>query len=254
MGGAERNARKKKQAQRAAASAVAASRKASDRNKVVAGVAIVVVLALVVIGGVMWQGASKSTENAQLVATGAKGTNAPVEREGGVVTVGKPDAKVTIDVYEDFLCPVCGVFKEKYADQIRTHVEAGELRVNYHLLPMLIRMSSPEGYSRDAANAALCVADEGKFSEYHDRLYAQQPEEGEAGWTKDQLKQLAVDLGVTSEDFKSCVDSGKHEADAKAELDKANATDFFKGTPTVTKDGQELDALGDSEWLSKLFA
>ncbi|GAA1343231.1 DsbA family protein [Saccharothrix algeriensis] len=250
MGGAERNARKKKQEQQAARAVAAARGAKGDRTKVVVGVVVVIVLALVVIGGVIWT-KSDSASGSLTPPTDVAGVAAPITREGGVVVVGKDGAKATIDVYEDFLCPACGQFKKIYGDQIKHEIEKGTLRVRYHALPFLVRMSEPEGYSRDSANAALCAADQGKFWELHEALFAKQPEEGGPGYTKQELVKLGTDLGITGDEFKTCVESGAHEKEAQAEMDKARGTSYFEGTPTVAVGDQKVD-LRDADWLKKL--
>ncbi len=250
MGGAERNARKKKQQQRATKAVSSARGASNDRTKVIVGVVVVVVLAVAVIGGVIWSsrsGPDDSLANPPQVT----GISAPIVREGGAVVVGKDDAKVTIDLYEDFLCPACGNFKKAYGDQIKQEIEAGKLKVRYHALPFLNRLSDPEGYSRDSANAALCAADEGKFWEYHETLFLRQPEEGGPGHTKEELVKLGTDLGITGDAFKQCVDSGAHEQEAQAGLDAVKATGKFQGTPTVMKDG-EIVEWDDRDWLTNL--
>lgn len=250
MGGAERNARKKKQQQRAATTAVSAARGASsDRSKIVIGIVVVAVLAVAVIGGVLW---TKSNGKEPLAAPPeVAGVSAPIVRDGGAVVVGKDSAKATIDIYEDFLCPACGTFKKVYGDEIKREIEAGTLKVRYHALPFLIRYSDPEGYSRDSANAALCAADEGKFWEYHETLFAKQPEEGGPGYTKEELVKLGTDLGITGDTFKQCVESGAHEDEAQAELDEVKAGGNFGGTPTVMQDGKIVD-WDDEDWLANL--
>ena len=250
MGGAERNARKKKQEQRAVRAVTAARGAGGDRNKVVIGVVVVVVLALVVIGGVVWTSRS-STDDALKPPVDVAGISAPIVREGGVVVVGKDTAKATIDLYEDFLCPACGQFKKIYGAEMKQEIEKGTLRVRYHALPFLIRMSNPEGYSRDSANAALCAADQGKFWELHEALFTAQPKEGKAGYTKDELVKLGVDLGLASDKFKPCVDGGVYEKDAQAELDAVRGQPFFKGTPSVAHNGAGVD-VGDENWIKNL--
>ncbi|CCH28364.1 thioredoxin domain-containing protein [Actinosynnema sp. NPDC047251] len=250
MGGAERNARKKKQEQQAAKAVAAARGAKGDQTKVIIGVVVVVVLALVVVGGVIWS-KSGSSGDTLTPPDNLAGVSAPIKREGGVVVVGQDTAKATIDIYEDFLCPACGQFKKIYGAQIKDEIEKGTLRVRYHALPFLIRMSAPEGYSRDAANAALCAADQDKFWQYHESLFAKQPDEGGPGYTKQQLVQLGNDLGISDPSFKTCVDNDTHVADAQSELDKARATSYFKGTPTVAKDDQPVD-FGDNDWLTNL--
>ncbi|XVV04902.1 DsbA family protein [Actinosynnema sp. CA-248983] len=249
MGGAERNARKKKQEQRAAKAVASARGSSGDRNKVVIGVVVVVVLALVVVGGVIWT--SRSSDSALKPPTDVAGVDAPIVREGGVVVVGKDTAKATIDLYEDFLCPACGQFKKIYGAEMKQEIEKGTLRVRYHALPFLVRLSKPEGYSRDSANAALCAADQGKFWELHEALFAAQPEEGGPGYTKDELVKIGTDLGLTADKFKPCVDGGVFEKEAQAELDAARGQPFFKGTPSVAHNGQGVD-VGDENWIKKL--
>ncbi|MEU7526587.1 thioredoxin domain-containing protein [Saccharothrix sp. NPDC042600] len=249
MGGAERNARKKKQEQRAVKAVASARGSSGDRNKVVIGVVVVAVLAVAVIGGVIWT--SKSSSDSLKPPTDVAGVNAPIAREGGVVVVGKDTAKATIDLYEDFLCPACGQFKKIYGAEIKQAIEAGTLRVRYHALPYLVRLSKPEGYSRDSANASLCAADQGKFWEFHEALFAAQPEEGGPGYTKDELVKVGTDLGLAADKFKPCVDGGAFEKDAQAELDAARAQPFFKGTPSVAHNGQAVD-VGDENWIKKL--
>ncbi|MFD0205916.1 MULTISPECIES: DsbA family protein [Saccharothrix] len=251
MGGAERNARKKKQQQRATKAVVAARGASGDRTKVIVGIVVVVVLAAAVIGGVVLSSKSDSDDSLANVPE-VTGVSAPIVREGGAVVVGKDGAKVTIDLYEDFLCPACGAFKKAYGDQIKQEIEAGDLKVRYHALPYLNRLSDPEGYSRDSANAALCAVDEGKFWEYHEALFLRQPEEGGPGHTKEELVKLGTDLGITGDAFKQCVDSGAHEKDAQAELDAVRATGKFQGTPTVMKDGEVVE-WDDQDWLTNLL-
>lgn len=264
MGGAERNARKKKQQQMAAKSVTAArgSSGSGDRNKILIGVVVVAVLAAGVIGAVLLN--KPSEPQALTPAPNLKPLSVPVQRQAdATVLVGEDTAKVTVDVYEDFLCPVCGTFEEKYGDQLRQHVEAGDLRVRYHLLPLLVRYSDPEGYSSDSANAAVCAADAGKFPEYHDSLYASQPEENGPGYTIAQLVQLGTDLGITGDTFKSCVESGTHRQALEADLDKADNTPHlqaersdgskgFQGTPSVAV-GDKLVSIDNENWISDLL-
>ena len=101
------------------------------------------------------------------VATASQTTSAGVveSRQGVVVDVGKPGAKATIDIYADFLCPICGEFQKQYGTQIEQQINAGTLQVNYHMVPLLNSRSNPPGYSLDSANAALAAANAGSGDE-----------------------------------------------------------------------------------------
>ena len=260
MGGAERTARKRRQEQQAAQRAVAAARKRSDRNKVAIVVVVLVVLAAAVITGVVVTSNQKSESEGAIIPPKQVTTGITAVREGGVVVVGNAGAKVTLDVYEDFLCPACGQFEARNATAIEEKVKDGSVKVRYHLLNMLNAQSDPAGYSTDSANAALCAADAGQFPAFHASLFAAQPEEGARGYDDNQLVRLGQDVGITSGDFAGCVTSGKYDQLSTEEFQRARADQSLQqeyngrrsfGTPTVTAGGKVVDT-SDPNWLTTL--
>lgn len=272
MGGAERNARKKRQAQTAGAGrAVAAARQADkkgDRKKIVVGAVVVAVLLVAVVGGVIiYNNQKNATEGKDIqAATQSSSQQAalaelPVKREDGVVIVGESTAKVTLDVYEDFLCPACRAFEETYGTAIEQHLADGTVQIRYHMLPMLNEKSDPPGYSMDSANAGLCAADAGMFPAYHKSLFSDQPEEGSRGWDDQQLAKLGTDLGIKSADFTTCVTSGKYDSLVQANFDQVRQATYLQqefpdgskgfGTPTIAV-GEKVVDTSKSNWLDKL--
>lgn len=265
MGQAQRNASKRRQ-ELAAKRAMAAARRAkSARNKMIAGIVVVVVIAVAVVVGVIVTNNQKN--KTADVAIPSKSVPVPgdvtAKRDGATVLLGKDTAKVTVDVYEDFLCPVCGKFESTYSAQMQQHVNDGTLRVRYHLVNLLKDRSDPPGYSTDAANAALCVAesDPSKFVNFHASLYGTQPEEGARGYDNGQLTKLGQDLGVTSPSFASCVSNGTYAKAVSDEYQKASSTPYLQqdvggqrgfGTPTVAV-GQNVVDWQDPDWLTKLL-
>jgi len=222
-------------------------------------VAGVVVLAVVVVGLVIW---NKSVNNA------TAGQNIPVvgttlapgvveKRDGVVVTTGKPGASTTIDIYADFLCPICGEFQKTDSPQIEQQINAGTLQVRYHMVPLLNERSNPAGYSLDSANAALAAADAGKFTEFHDSLFAKQPEEGKRGYDKAQLIQLGKDMGITDPQFAATINAGTYNEQINAEYQKTLQDTNLRqdggfGTPTVAVGGKAISR--QEGWLTQLLA
>jgi protein-disulfide isomerase len=266
VGGAERTARKRRQAAQAGgAKAVAQARGASgDRRKWIIGISAVVVVAALVIGGVIWTISDKNKTKDQVISPGdttALDAGVVQKRDGAVVTVGKTGAKASIDVYADFLCPICGTFEKTYKTQIEQAINAGKLQVRYHMVPLLNEKSNPAGYSLDSANAALAAADAGKFVQFHDALFANQPEEGKRGYDKAQLIDLGKNVGITDPKFAQMVNAGTYnnqvntafqqiENDPKLAQDFGNGQSGF-GTPTVTSNGT-IVSWQDSGWLQKV--
>lgn len=254
MGGAQGSAGKPGRKRTAGARAVAQARGAAGPDKrIIAAVVAVLLLAGIVIGGVVWTNASKNSTAGQTITPQTVGAalDSVGERQGASVVSGKADAKVKLDIYEDFLCPYCAQLQQSYGDQIEQQIQAGKLRVTYHMIPLLTTHSDPPGYSLDSANAALCAADEGKFTAFHDSLYKDQPKEGERGFDNSQLIKLGQDLGITSPQFPTCVNAGTYNQQLNAALQETAQNPNFHGTPAVFHNGTPVALTPD--WLTNLI-
>jgi protein-disulfide isomerase len=220
----------------------------------VAGVIVVLVLAVAVAVGLLVQKSHKEAAAAQSVppvTSSAAGVPVAVDSLAGVVTVGQPGARNTLDVYEDPLCPVCGAFEKEFGGQMRTALTAGSLRLRYHLLNLLDDRSAPPGYSMRAASAALAVAAArpNAFMSFHDSLFADQPAEGSAGLTAKQLDALAAGFGVPSGTVTRVIQQHAYEGAIQGDLDAASRAPGLRqsadassfGTPTVAQNGTRVE-------------
>src|SRR6266498_402946 len=145
--------------------AVASARRSTgpDRTKAIIVVVVVLLLAGAVIGGILFSNAQKNKTEGSVIPARPVSVTYPVHRDGAVVVAGKDDAKVTVDIYVDMLCPFCRKFEDTNSSAIDAHLTDGSLRARYHLVTILNDRSDPPGYSLDAANATLCSADAGRF-------------------------------------------------------------------------------------------
>ena len=62
-----------------------------------------------------------------------------------------------------------------------------------------------------ASEASECADEQGKFWEYHDYLFEHQQGENQGGFSKDNLKSYAAALGLDTQSFNQCLDSGKYK-------------------------------------------
>ena len=214
-------------------------------------------LAATVIGGVLWQ---RSRSAPPELAPQQVATDYPVRLDNGMVVAGSDDAKVTVDIYEDMLCPACRNFEQRDAAKIEQRLDAGTVRVRYHVLNLLDDKSNPPGYSLDSGVAVLCAADAGLFPSYHASLFTHQPREGGRGHSLDQLVQLGRDLGISGDTFDRCVRDGTHKDAVHAQLQAATDNPALRragpgggqyfGTPTVVVGGTIID-LSNESWLDE---
>jgi protein-disulfide isomerase len=248
VGGADRSERKRNQAAsqaRLKAAGITPKRSGLSGTPLVLTIVAVVVIAAIVVGVVV------TMKNKAAEAAGPA-PNYPVSRAGAVITAGQAAAPVTVDIYEDYLCPYCERLESTYKDQITTALNAGQIKVNYHAISILDNASKPAGYSTRAANAAICAADAGIFPAYHAALYADQPAEGSAGFSVQQLSDKGTALGAPAS-FGQCVAAQGDTNLIEQATNTAAATPALQsngqfGTPTVAIGGRKID-VNDSQWL-----
>ncbi len=135
---------------------------------------------------------------------------------------GKADAPVTIIEFSDYQCPFCGRFvKNTFPDIAKKYIDAGKVKYVFRDFPLEFHKQAPK-----ASEAANCAADKGKYWEMHDKLF-----DNQSALTVDKLKQYAADIGLDTESFNACIDSGKHADEINKDLeDGKKAT--VSGTPT----------------------
>ena len=148
--------------------------------------------------------------------------------------LGDKAAPVEIHEYADFQCPSCGAFARTIEPQVRAaYIKTGKARLVWHDFAWI------GAESRDAANAARCAGDQGKFWEYHDLLYANQAGENAGAFSKDRLKGFGAGLGLESTTFIACVNAGTYSAVVQADFDDVRQKGFT-GTPTFVIGDQRI--------------
>jgi len=153
---------------------------------------------------------------------------------------GDPLAPITLIEYGDFQCPNCGRFARDTSPQIEaSYVESGQVSIAFKHFPVV----GPD--SKPAAMASQCANDQGMFWEFHDELYNNQGHEN-SGWAnRDNLKQIASDMGLDQQSFDSCLDSNKYQSLVEKDLSLAKQIKFT-GTPSflvLKNDGSKPQAL-----------
>lgn len=157
---------------------------------------------------------------------------APAGTVGPAYLAGSVDAPVVLDIYEDFQCPVCSTYEQALGPALEGLVADGSVAVKYHIMSFL----GPG--SEKSANAAGCAADGGKFAEFHQVLFENQPEKGSEGYTDESLIGYGQTVGLGG-DFAECVVSGTHMGFADA-TDRAALENSIVGTPTFVVNGEKL--------------
>jgi protein-disulfide isomerase len=155
--------------------------------------------------------------------------------------MGDSTAPVVIEEFADFECPVCGSYATVTEPDVRRMIIDTHLAYyKYYDFPLPMHHNT-----QSASNAAACAADQGKFWQMHDQLFAGQDAWGlnpdGATQVTDNPKPVfmgyAKAIGLNTSDFEQCFDSKKEQARVNA-----NAAEGFRRnvnqTPTFFINGK----------------
>ena len=148
----------------------------------------------------------------------------------------------TIELVEfsDFQCPFC----QKVQPVLREVLTRFEGKVRHiwkdHPLPI-------HEFAVQAAAAARCANEQGRFWQYHDVLFANQQ-----ALTANDLKRYASSVGVESRSFAECLDTGKYRDEISVALRSAAAS-TVPATPTVFINGRMVMGVAPVELYTKII-
>ncbi len=153
---------------------------------------------------------------------------------------GRTNAPVTIVEFLDFECPFSSgmsptlqAVEKKYGDKVRVVCRQYPL--------------SSHPNAQKAAEASLCAQDQGKFWEMHDAMFADQKKLG-----VEQLKATAASLGLNTDNFNKCIDSGEKHAIIQADLKEGQAAGV-SGTPAIFVNGRFFSGVVPMEQLTTVI-
>jgi protein-disulfide isomerase len=137
-------------------------------------------------------------------------------------TLGSADAPLTLFEFADFQCPFCRKFHATVFDDLKKNfIDTGKLRYVSRDMPLPMHEHATE-----AARAARCAGDQGKYWEARHVLMTNQEKLG-----RDDLMRYARELHLDVGAFGHCLDTKKYEA--AVQQDAADAAEVgVTGTPT----------------------
>lgn len=166
------------------------------------------------------------------LAVAAIALSAPEDRVRPANALGPANAPVTIEFFSDLQCPQCARYepivkslKVEYGDKVRMILRHFPLSVHEHALP--------------AAWAAEAAANQGKFWEMTEALYKSQWIWSKAPAPRAAFLDLAKQIGLDSDKFKTDMDNP--DVQARITADQAHAQNVgVKSAPSVLINGYSV--------------
>lgn len=211
-------------------------------NKIVVATVVLVVAIIAVVAGVIWVEQSKQDEalgggNALPPGVSELGAGFPAFTDATPV-----DGAPTLEVYEDFQCPACASFEAALGSTIEDLASSGKVRLVYHVKNFLDDNLRNDSSTR-AGNAAFCAADAGKFQEFHNQIFANQPGTEGDGFSDETLTGIATSVGISGDalsTWETCYKAGRYN-DYIDSVEQASFEDGVRGTPTVRINGEDIE-------------
>lgn len=153
--------------------------------------------------------------------------------------MGDPNAPVTIEVYADFQCPACKTYSEEIETQITdAYIATGDVYYIFRHYPF-IDDRAPRNESDQAANASMCAANENRFWDYHDILFANWNGENQGALNDKRLVAFAESIGLDMESFNECFNANANRDEINADFQSGRDAGV-SGTPSVFVNGRIL--------------
>ncbi|MDR0786549.1 MAG: DsbA family protein [Gemmatimonadota bacterium] len=193
------------------------------------GIVVVLVLAGIFVFSRRGGGGTAATQPVASVSTDP----ASLQTAQGM-ELGSPTAPVQLHEYADFQCPACQQFSTFIHPLIKERlIDTGLVRMVRYDFPLV----NAHQHAFLAARAARCAADQGKYWEYHDVLYARQ-----ASWSTlrspvDVFGDYSEAVGMNRKAFDQCLRSDQHAEEVTRNLRLGEALGVT-GTPSFLINGQ----------------
>lgn len=198
---------------------------------------IVVILAVITTAGLIFLGGWARRSAAPVLS--------PEFLEGSAK--GAKDAKVVLTEYSDFQCPYCAKFaRETGRDIDETFVKSGQVRFVYRHFAFI----GPE--SQWAAEASECAKEQGRFWDYHDKLFFEQSGENRGAFSRENLGKFATSLGLDRESFNKCLSSERYAPVVKDQTEEARRKGL-RSTPTFFVNDRKVEGALPFEDFRKII-
>lgn len=209
----------------------------ANKKVVIAGIA----LAVIMVGGTLaaFLPSSSNPTNSSNSSSNNQNPNEIIQKLYNPVVqnasaLGSSMADITIIEFADYQCQSCAKFHREVRDDIlRNFVNTGQVRFLFKDFIVNNDMTTAvDEASALAAEASYCAAEQGKYWEYHNKLY-QNAENQNTQWvTIDNLNQIANNAGIGNMmQFSDCLESHKHSKTVN-ENDNLARSIGLQSTPT----------------------
>lgn len=201
---------------------------------------IIAVIALLATAIVLVTQLSSNSDEPKSAAKITKTESAPplpgLERRvaNDPMAIGAVDAPVVMVDYSEFQCPFCGRFaRDTEPKLIKKYVDKGILRIEWRDFPYLGKESGA------AALAGRAAADQDKFWQFNQAMFANQGTPNSGKLTTAYFVKIAKKIGLDTNKFQQDLNSKKNQQAIQKDFDEGQSIGV-SGTPAFIINGRPV--------------
>ncbi len=162
--------------------------------------------------------------------------------------LGDPNAPVKMDLWEDFQCSGCYYYSNNIEPLvIQNYVETGKVYYTFHFYPF-IDGSNTSGESHQAANAAMCALEQGRFWGYQKILFTNWAGENAGSFSDARLVAMATSIGLDMTAFNKCFQANTYADQIKQDF-LAGQEKGIHATPAIFINGQAAESSAGANYI-----
>lgn len=153
--------------------------------------------------------------------------------------LGDPNAKVVIDLFEDFKCSACQSYTASIEPRVIAElVDTGMALYVFHNFAFMYTEDSGVSDSTISAHGAMCAAEQNRLWDFKKLVFTNlQFIVGE--FSEDKMVAFADSLELDTSQFKQCIDEKRYQAEIDADLSLGDQMGV-SGTPSVFVNGVDV--------------
>ena len=172
------------------------------------------------------------------------------QAESKVLSIGSPDAKVTVKVFSSLTCPHCANFHTSIFNKLKKeYIDEGLVRFEHHAFPLDLAALNAEVVVR-------CQANNEKKFKLLEEIYNKQTfwaVGSDINKINDLIKKVGSDFDLTEEKMNACLENSDVQDEILNERVEAQKKYKIESTPTIFVNEKKYSGKTDYKKFKKII-
>ena len=172
------------------------------------------------------------------------------QAESKILSIGSPDAKVTVKVFSSLTCPHCATFHTSIFNKLKKeYIDEGLVRFEHHAFPLDLAALNAEVVVR-------CQTNNEKKFKLLEEIYNKQTfwaVGSDINKINDLIKKVGLDFDLTEEKMNACLENSDVQDEILNERIEAQKKYKIESTPTIFVNEKKYSGKVDYKKFKKII-